>query len=345
MNRTTPKTHGCRTTRLWLSTLVALSLWFPALAQFDYRVEDGSITIVRYTGDGGAVDIPLGQGSRQDPNPANNRLEGMIRRVVEVGPVRDGAAYEYWASCVVFWILSIFQGEWESSSAHDVPSGQPAARPSSESTPPDASLSVYYTLRAWMRTTEAGQFWVKAYERHSPELVQILNERLAEPGFIEDAVRVLQQFEGGFARYLGGIGEDVLLGEDLVELLNRLADRFLESASPELRDVIESARARFNHLQDFAGRPFADWGRVLDLGVPEDPWVQTSEVREMPDGRLRFDVNLVPDRQYSIWRSDSLDPPVWRRIVDAALLPRANVLSVTLPGFLQAEGYSQVRME
>jgi len=53
-----PETLIRPTSRFWFSTLLTLAIWFPALAQFDYRVEDGGIIIVRYTGDGGAVDIP-----------------------------------------------------------------------------------------------------------------------------------------------------------------------------------------------------------------------------------------------------------------------------------------------
>ncbi|MBN8249010.1 MAG: leucine-rich repeat domain-containing protein [Verrucomicrobia bacterium] len=58
MHHPVPENHGRRTTRRWLSTLLTLVICLPARAQFDYRVEDGGVTIVRYTGDGGVVAIP-----------------------------------------------------------------------------------------------------------------------------------------------------------------------------------------------------------------------------------------------------------------------------------------------
>lgn len=58
MNLPVPETDGRRSLRFWISALLLLAVGFPAQAQFDYRVEDGGITLVRYTGDAGVVDIP-----------------------------------------------------------------------------------------------------------------------------------------------------------------------------------------------------------------------------------------------------------------------------------------------
>jgi len=58
MHRLLPQLRGLRAARLWLSVLLACSIWLPVRAQYDYRVEEGGITLLRYTGDAGVVDIP-----------------------------------------------------------------------------------------------------------------------------------------------------------------------------------------------------------------------------------------------------------------------------------------------
>jgi hypothetical protein len=145
-------------------------------------------------------------------------------------------------------------------------------------------LAAYRGLRELMRLTHGGQRWVELYEQHTAELSQVLLQRLLDPGFLQDAVLFLGEFEQGYASYLGGSGSGEGITQPMIDRLNRLADRFSELGSPELRAAIETERARFNHLQDFVGVTFADWGEMLGLEVPESPWLVASGARQLADG-------------------------------------------------------------
>ncbi len=79
-----------------------------------------------------------------------------------------------------------------------------------------------------------------------------------------------------FREFLSGRGEQWIIRPDLLAQVNRVWDRLEERGSPELRDVLQRERARYHGLQDFTGRTIAEWGELLEIQVPEAPFVTAS---------------------------------------------------------------------
>lgn len=192
-------------------------------------------------------------------------------------------------------------------------------------------LAAYRGLRELLRRTSDGQRLVDLYEQHTAELSQILLQRLFAPGFLEDAVLFLDEFEEGYTHYLAGTGSGEVISQPMVDRLNRLADRFSEMGSPALRAVIETERARFNHLQDFVGVSFADWGEMLRLEVPESPWLVASAARQMDDGALVFEVNHAFGHNYTVWLTPRLESGVWEPVAGAEARVLGSTVQVRVP--------------
>ena len=145
---------------------------------------------------------------------------------------------------------------------------------------PSLSLAPYYAMRAWLNQTAAGQRLTALYREHSVELTRILMLGLGTPDFLDESLQVLLEFQQGYAQLLAGQGEAAVITSEMIERLNRVADRIVGWSSDPLREAIETERARFDHLQDFVGVSFSDWGRMLGVRVPESLWLVASSAEK-----------------------------------------------------------------
>ncbi|MCI0538867.1 MAG: hypothetical protein L0Z50_26980 [Verrucomicrobiales bacterium] len=172
-----------------------------------------------------------------------------------------------------------------------------------------------YGLRGWMRGSAEGRRLVELYERHSPELVHIVSTNSA---LLNDVAGMLGEFMPGLNEFLAGKGTGAVIRLDMVEQVNRIWDAFAAAGSTDLKAAIATERARFNGLQDFAGRSFGEWGRKLGWGTPASPFITLSSPRREA-GRFSVEANYVAGMEYVLQRASALRSVLWEPVTNSML--------------------------
>ena len=62
-------------------------------------------------------------------------------------------------------------------------------------------------------------------------------------------------------------GADIVITQPMVDEVNDIADRLVAAGSPALGSAINTERAKYNHLQDFAGKTFKQASDILGTSV------------------------------------------------------------------------------
>ena len=84
----------------------------------------------------------------------------------------------------------------------------------------------------------------------------------------------------------------------------------------KVRPVLVQEQARFDGFQQFVNKGFSQWASLLDVPVPEQPWIHISGTKKV-EGRFSLEVNDVPGPDFSLWRSFNFN--LWE------LVPNADV--------------------
>lgn len=82
-----------------------------------------------------------------------------------------------------------------------------------------------------------------------------------------DTYRTLQNFVPGFQALAAGRGDSLVITPDMVDQANNIADRLVAAGSPALGAAINTERGKYNYLQAFAGKTFAQAATLLGIAI------------------------------------------------------------------------------
>ena len=125
-------------------------------------------------------------------------------------------------------------------------------------------LTTLRALRDMFALSTAGRRYINLYYTYAPETGRL---GLANPSLLWDSYRTLQNFLPGFKSLAAGDGSDIVITQQMVDQVNNIADRLVAAGSPALASVIDTERAKYNHLQDFAGKTFQQAAGLLGVSV------------------------------------------------------------------------------
>jgi hypothetical protein len=116
-----------------------------------------------------------------------------------------------------------------------------------------------------MAATAAGRYYRDLYEAYSPELRELL---LGDLRIVRDALAAAPPWIAALAELVDGGGAEAIVTSAMVADMLAIFDRFESSASPTLRELFRSERARLR-LADMAGRSIEDaFALVEERGAP-----------------------------------------------------------------------------
>ena len=125
-------------------------------------------------------------------------------------------------------------------------------------------LTTLRALRDTFALSTAGRRYIDLYYQHAPETGALA---VANPSLLWDSYRTLQNFLPGFKSLAVGSGDDIVISQGMVDEVNDIADRLVAAGSPALGSAINTERAKYNHLQDFAGKTFKQASDILGTSV------------------------------------------------------------------------------
>jgi uncharacterized delta-60 repeat protein len=284
---------------------------------------------------GSAALVVQPRGTTLDPNPENDRHEVVLTKPPDQATARK--------ECVVALIYYFQTGNLQPGFQANPGAASASRQRMANLESPPLSLAPFYAMREVMLQGEAGRQLVRLYERHSAELTRILLDLPDAVAVLSEGAELLAQFQAGYSLYLAGEGGAATVTSAMIDRVNRLADRLREAGSPELRAAMETERARFNQLQDFAGVSFSAWGSMLGLHVPQSPWLVTSSPRRLEDGTLKFEVNHAPHHAYTVWHSPVLEPSSWQQVVTDKIDVVGHTVHIRIPNPTHPAEFYRVR--
>jgi len=166
-----------------------------------------------------------------------------------------------------------------------------------------------YALRDWMRNSAEGERLIELYERHGGEIVRLVSTNAP---LFNESVGMLREFMPGLNQFLSGTGVGAVIRPDLVDQVNRVWDTLAAAGSPELKEAIQAERAHFHGLQDFVGRSFAEWGKMLGWNAPSKPFLHISNPRREGTA-LKIEANHIAGQQFTLWSRAEEPGASWKQ--------------------------------
>ncbi|MBM3878276.1 MAG: hypothetical protein FJ387_00900 [Verrucomicrobia bacterium] len=223
------------------------------------------------------------------------------------------------------------------------PGGQAtrAAQRASPTLPAASGLSLadFYALRTWLGQSTAGTRLRDLFENHRAELSQVV---LRDPALLLESYGMLTDFRPAVRAFLDGRADEFGIHQELVANVQRVFARFAELGSPALRATIEAELNRFNALDDFTGKTFAEWGQLLGVNAPAQPFLAVSGA-VLQAGALTLEANALSDVSYSLWRTAQLAPVLWVPVLDASVRVEEAAVFLTDPNPGASSAFYQVR--
>jgi len=125
-------------------------------------------------------------------------------------------------------------------------------------------LTTLRALRDLFALSTAGRRYINLYYQYAPETGRLA---IANPSLLWDSYRTLQNFLPGFQSLAVSDGSDIVITQQMVDQVNDIADRLVAAGSSALGSAINAERAKYNHLQDFAGKTFKQASDLLGVSV------------------------------------------------------------------------------
>jgi len=123
-------------------------------------------------------------------------------------------------------------------------------------------LDTLRALRDLFALSPGGQHYISLYYTQAAETGMI---GIANPALAWDTYRTLQNFLPGAQALLAGQGDQVTITPEMVDQANDIFDRLSAAGTPALQAAIASERAKYNHLQAFAGKSFAEAAALIGV--------------------------------------------------------------------------------
>ena len=152
-------------------------------------------------------------------------------------------------------------------SAYELPGSLGSGRALASSATSDAEQPVLRRLTALFTQTAEGQAFIDLYAQHDFELGKLL---VSDPALAWDSYRALYNFMPGLEALIDGRGRQVVVTQEMVDDAYDIWTRLAAAGSPDLANTINTKLAAYSNLQDFAGRPFYDWGVAIGLTPPDN---------------------------------------------------------------------------
>lgn len=130
---------------------------------------------------------------------------------------------------------------------------------------PMSDLDILRGLRDLFATDPDGQHYIDLYYEHAAETGAI---GIKDPSLMLDTYSTLQKFLPGFEALIAGHGDELVIGQELIDATNNIFDRIVAAGSPALGEAIEQERGKFHHLQDFVGLSFAQSSNLVGVPAP-----------------------------------------------------------------------------
>ena len=130
-----------------------------------------------------------------------------------------------------------------------------------------AQLSDLDTLRALrdlFALSPGGQLYINLYYTYAAQTGLL---GVADPALAWDTYRTLQNFLPGAQALLAGQGDQVTVTPAMVDQANDIFDRLSAAGSPALQSAIATERAKYNHLQAFSGKTFAEAAALIGVST------------------------------------------------------------------------------
>jgi len=176
------------------------------------------------------------------------------------------------------------------------------------------ALGHFHALEALLGETGEGRRLAELYWRHSAEAV-----RIAETNAVAamEGRQLIKDFQPAVMALLKGDADEAVVTQQMVDQVNRTWAVFAAAASTELKIAVETERARFDGLQDFAGANFAEWAGMLGVKTPAGPHLRAFGAG-WSGGIFRVGANAVAGLGYSLWKSPAAGG-AWSRVADALI--------------------------
>ena len=123
-------------------------------------------------------------------------------------------------------------------------------------------LDTLRALRDLFALSPGGQHYISLYYTQAAETGMI---GIANPALAWDTYRTLQNFLPGAQALLAGQGDQVTITPEMVDQANDIFDRLSAAGTPALQAAIASERAKYTHLQAFAGKSFAEAAALIGV--------------------------------------------------------------------------------
>ncbi len=125
-------------------------------------------------------------------------------------------------------------------------------------------LDTLRALRDLFALSPGGQHYISLYYQFA---FQTGSLAVANPALAWDSYRTLQNFLPGAQALIAGQGDQITITPAMVDQANDIFDRLTAAGTPSLQNAITLERFKYNHLQAFVGKTFAQAATLMGVAA------------------------------------------------------------------------------